>query len=165
MLPMHCARSTGLLRPFLNAGDPERPAPASLAAQSHRRHCSHCHRPARAQLLAQVNHACHVVPSWPKRRSFCPPEGRDCSTPANPSVHRRRKPSPAGEHRRSRARSRSGPSDPRSKRRIRSRSDRVRAVRSRSNSLDPRVPLRPGRLDKEPLGFLRINPQSALVQK
>ena len=69
------------------------------------------------------------------------------------------------KRRRPARRIRSDPSDPKSTRRIRSRSDRVHAVRSRSNGLDPRVSLQPGRFAKEPLGFLIINPQSAPVQK
>ena len=49
--------------------------------------------------------------------------------------------------------------------RIRSRTNLILALRSRSNSLEPPIPLQPGPFAKEPLQFSKINPRSFLVQK
>ena len=49
--------------------------------------------------------------------------------------------------------------------RIRSMTNLILALRSRSNSLEPPIPLQPGPFAKEPLQFSKINPRSFLVQK
>ena len=58
-----------------------------------------------------------------------------------------------------------GPSDLFRTHAIRSKGHQTRAIRSRSERPDSKVPVRPVSFAKEPLSFSRFNPQSISVQK
>ena len=122
-------RSQAKLCPDTHPEWGERTAPVSPAEQtrrsSHARRCS----PSRAQLSAQVRHACRVVPSRPESRLIRPREGRIRTSPAM----RRRGNWFPGDPRRRRRRGALEPSDLEPVAEIRSQTDQIWTLRSESN--------------------------------
>ena len=103
-------------RPNLNPAQHEGRTPAVSAVQLPPVHRMHLHRPSRAQLNAQVLHACRVGTSRPQPRSNPSREGRVRSSPAQ---RRRGSRAPANSAA-ARAPLCSQPSDPKAKAEIRS---------------------------------------------